>query len=912
MINSSSLRNFLRKLISLTPGKELVPAALIFFVLALVCRPAMMKELADYARKPLLDPAGILQVHPWQEHNLHQFRAGHFPLWNQYTGTGQPHLANIQTGAFFPLWSLWMISGGGATLYGATLLFRLWLSAVLWFVFARRKLCGFPGALLAGAVYAFGGYAIPFAQLIDLNSQMLLPLLMLAFSRMIQKPALKNFLGSALLVCLAVLGGHPEAAFVTVLVATIYALFSFLAEHGHNRLLPARVLVLGASGVMGALLCAAVLLPFLNYLPRCWSMHGPGFGVFHLDPHGFVNLFFPDLYSAFQDMPARIPIEHLEKGPLQMLRLPYRETAVPGALPSAGPLVCVLALFGAVRARRIGWNALFFLGLFSVSAGLTFGLPGFRLIALVPPFNVNSNFKFFFSEIHVCLAMLAGVGAERLIGECKDILQARKKKFLPILFTVLFALIAGLSFFLLSQRALPSIFIALIVLISLHYKSRLATVLISVLVFLQLWMAAISFHPFVSLDRPEGKQKNELTVEIKSRLSPGARVTGLGRYWPPNLPMSRRLKDVRSSDALFYKPYVNLVRRVNRHSPRQNIDYFYPSYYTRPTPQGLAGADARDLCVGLAFGKDAWVPSQLIDGVLLKGRGIYGVAAPGKLRYDLISATECNDGPRRCYPGLFLHAPGRVSFRLSEVMAGDAEHSKNVSTILSFAPVLSSASHASPDGAALSALAQRGSHTELLYFRFMLPGENVYQNRSRKPQLLQAQSESSITLATAPGPRNNRDSDWTAFAALSAHHDEYRPPPKPAWSYEKSGPYLYEVPHKPWAHLKGSKEPLPVERTSGDSFWIMVSKTSLTKDLIVHEAWYPGWKARAGSEPLHIRPQEDKTALLVTVPPGANQASFYFEPPDFKVGLFVSITAVLLSLVVVLVSVKLGGRSGRD
>ncbi|MFO8057488.1 MAG: hypothetical protein R6V10_09345, partial [bacterium] len=288
---------------------ELFLAGLIFLALALLCRPDSMKELADYARKPLLDPAGILQVHPWQLHNLSQFQAGHFPLWNQYTGTGQPHLANIQTGAFFPLWDAWMAAGGGATLYGATLVFRLWLAAMLWFVFARKKLCRFPGAVLSGAVYAFGGYAVPFAQLIDLNSQLLLPILMLFLSGLFQKNKIIYFIGSSLLVCLALLGGHPSAAFVTVVVAAVYALAEFMAGGGNKKFLPGRVFVLAGVGVMAAVLCAAVLLPFLNYLSRCWSMHGPGFGVFHLDPHGFFNLVLPDLYSVFQDLPARIPLE---------------------------------------------------------------------------------------------------------------------------------------------------------------------------------------------------------------------------------------------------------------------------------------------------------------------------------------------------------------------------------------------------------------------------------------------------------------------------------------------------------------------------------------------------------------------------------------------------------------------------
>lgn len=911
------MRNFYNKIIVLTPARELFYAGIIFFFLAIICRPAFMETPADYTRKPLLDPAGLLQVHAWQAHNLDQYQAGHFPLWNRYTGMGQPHLANIQTGSFFPTWALWMALGGSAALYGSILIFRLWLTAMFWFVFSRKKLCGFPGALLGASVYAFGGYAIPFAQLIDLNSQMLLPLLMLAFAGLIHKPDTKMLFGSALLVCLALWGGHPSAAFVTVLVALVYALISFLAGNHHKKVLPQRFLVLAGAGVLGALFSAAVLIPFLNYLPRCWSMHGPGFGVFHLDPHGFFNLFLPGLHSLFQNMPARIPIEHLEKGPLEMLQLPYLDTAVPGALPAAGPLVCVLAIFGAVRARRTGWNALFFLGLFSVAAGLTFGLPGFRLIALVPPFNVNSNFKFFFSEIHVCVAMLAGVGMERLVAEARQAYKNHGKPRGVLIYAAFFALLA--AFFIIdidylaatfwARTLIPLTFLAIILCFFLSRHAALIAVCVCVL--FGVHDRARSFRPFVSIERPEAEKKAALVAAIESRLSPGSRATGLGRYWPPNLLMNEQIKDVRSSDALFYKPYVNLIQRVNGHGRKENIDYFYPSYYTRPTSQGLASPEARNLSAGLALGRNAWLPAQIVDGVILKGKGVYGVAVPSKLYYDMESGDRCGSFPRPCHPGLFLHAPAGVSFRPAEVMGKETVVQKGLAGVVSFLPLIGYPEYSAPDdaGAGFLAVEKKGPRHRLLYWRYITPFENIYENRAGSPVKLETQSRSSVTLATTPGPKNNRDRDWSAFAALSVHAGEYRPPPVPVWSYNKGAPYIYEVPHKPWAHVKGSSKPLSFKREADDSFLVKIPAKGDEQKVVVHEAWYPGWKAQSCEESLKITASPDLTAFSVTAPKGAEEVFFYFAPLDFKTGLFVSISALLISLVFMVVSIKLRRRS---
>jgi len=53
--------------------------------------------------KELLGADAIRQIYPWKEFAMEQFKNGQFPLWNPYTFSGQPLLANFQSSVFYPL-----------------------------------------------------------------------------------------------------------------------------------------------------------------------------------------------------------------------------------------------------------------------------------------------------------------------------------------------------------------------------------------------------------------------------------------------------------------------------------------------------------------------------------------------------------------------------------------------------------------------------------------------------------------------------------------------------------------------------------------------------------------------------------------------------------------------------------------
>src|SRR3990172_9346804 len=52
--------------------------------------------------KEMLGADSIRQIYLWKEFAFDQFKKGQLPLWNPYTFSGQPLLANFQSSVFYP------------------------------------------------------------------------------------------------------------------------------------------------------------------------------------------------------------------------------------------------------------------------------------------------------------------------------------------------------------------------------------------------------------------------------------------------------------------------------------------------------------------------------------------------------------------------------------------------------------------------------------------------------------------------------------------------------------------------------------------------------------------------------------------------------------------------------------------
>lgn len=180
-------------------------------------------------------------------------RAGVLPLWNPYSASGEPWLANPQTGVFYPPTWLFMACPF-ATAY--MLYLALHLLILGWGAYALFVRRAAPGAALAGSVALM--LCGPTLSFLDVSNNFAtfawIPLVLAcALERRQARPRWHVAADSFVLAC-AFLGGEP---FLAACAAAMYT--AILLTRG-------RVGSIAAAGVGAFALAAAQLLPFLELL----------------------------------------------------------------------------------------------------------------------------------------------------------------------------------------------------------------------------------------------------------------------------------------------------------------------------------------------------------------------------------------------------------------------------------------------------------------------------------------------------------------------------------------------------------------------------------------------------------------------------------------------------------------------
>lgn len=156
------------------------------------------------------------------------------PIWNPYTYSGHPFLADVQAAVYYPISNLILlltlpVEGVAARLYWLQVEAVVHTALGGWFAFLwARRLTGDGWAgLLAGITFAFSGYLTGYAplQLAVLRTAIWLPLLWWLLLRAWAQPErLRWWCGAALAAATLVLAGHSQ----TLLLA-IYATAGWVA-----------------------------------------------------------------------------------------------------------------------------------------------------------------------------------------------------------------------------------------------------------------------------------------------------------------------------------------------------------------------------------------------------------------------------------------------------------------------------------------------------------------------------------------------------------------------------------------------------------------------------------------------------------------------------------------------------------
>ena len=361
------------------------------------------------------------RLFPWDFRAVHlplatliaqAFRRGEFPLWDPFTYCGMPIFANIQAAVFYP--PVLAATSAAAVLGDAYLPRLLAISVVLQIIFAGlcafqllRRLEAKPAAAWIGAtVFELGCFFAAQAEHMGaMQGAVWLPLIWLSALE-IQRFKSKWMVILVLSLAMTVLAGLPQVAVAAFLSAVCFTLLLVLF-----RLKTWRV------GALTLVACAwALLVAAIQFLPTAeltqnsvakfrgeWLGSGGG-----TPPGALLSLVIPNYWNVFD--PSKF------HGPTDLTFL-YLYSSLGGLALAIGALLWITKLW---KPRQ--WERLFA----AMLAIFTLGMLGDQtlvgralLLALPLQIRIGIHPEFLFCVFSLSLAILAGLGAERLLGSSR-------------------------------------------------------------------------------------------------------------------------------------------------------------------------------------------------------------------------------------------------------------------------------------------------------------------------------------------------------------------------------------------------------------------------------------------------------------------------------------------------------------
>ena len=482
-------------------------------------------------RNPLTNDTAKLFL-PWMEVAREELFALRAPLWNRYSFSGYPLLANGEAAPFSPLFLSTLFVPLAKQIVAMAGL-KLFVALLFGYLFARRSGANDAASCFAAVAFALSVFQTVFLYYSTTAVTAFLPAALYALLEAQQHARRRDLVLVALVVATLLANGHPESVLhIAIGAAGLLLIDLALSPDKRAWLRRFRVPLLGA--VTGLALSAPAWVPVLEQVLLSTRLHelraAGGHGTTYpltaawamVSPNGFGN-------------PVR-------QNWGWILNYSVVAASYVGLL--------VLAFFGAaLLSRRTELRdrlwALYALLLWLIALGWT---PIGRLFNAVPPFSITANDKLRFVAL-----FLAAVVAAKAIGRIRG------------WYLVFAVLCAGAAIYVYTLRASIlrpwDLLAPATVLAMMLVPRRFAPVAAAALLTVELLVLNSSFNALV--DSRYYKPRLPI-VDALHRIAPKEpfRIAGLEWMFLPNASAQYGLEDIRGSDPMSYAAYTELLKPI--------------------------------------------------------------------------------------------------------------------------------------------------------------------------------------------------------------------------------------------------------------------------------------------------------------------------------------------------------------
>lgn len=243
-------------------------------------------------------PDIVSQIYPWKHFTIESIKKGELPLWNPYSFSGGPHLANFQSAVFSPINTLFSIFGQ-IDAWSIMILLQPLLAGIFMYLFARKNSISKFGSTITAISFMFGGFMTTWITYGTIGYALLvLPLILYGILLIIKENRLA--LGGALVAfstAFSILSGHPQTSLYVIFASVLYAIVLAVCEKKTLKELPPPIMFI----LIGILLSGVQIIPSLelyNFSERGTKVSSDFFFNSLIPWHYLITLLSPDFFGS--------------------------------------------------------------------------------------------------------------------------------------------------------------------------------------------------------------------------------------------------------------------------------------------------------------------------------------------------------------------------------------------------------------------------------------------------------------------------------------------------------------------------------------------------------------------------------------------------------------------------------------
>lgn len=201
-------------------------------------------------------------LYPEKEFSIHMFKNFELPFWNPYNFSGNPHIASLQSGSFYPLNVIFFILPF-VDAWMVFIILQSILTGIFSFLFAREIRLSIKSSFFSALLFTFSSYSIVWMEYGNIGHSIAwMPFAMWMSLRNIKKPSVLKSIAISLSLTFSIMAGYIQTTFYVFVFLLGFIIFHtfFIDKKDRLRKLSIFCLIF----ILPILLSAIQLLPTLE------------------------------------------------------------------------------------------------------------------------------------------------------------------------------------------------------------------------------------------------------------------------------------------------------------------------------------------------------------------------------------------------------------------------------------------------------------------------------------------------------------------------------------------------------------------------------------------------------------------------------------------------------------------------